>query len=78
MKIQLQSACSSNQPAAECLIRKPTNYSVNGLQLWIFRESITQLVGYRNKHFTVGGFSEQALSSWWIFGKITSLLVAFY
>ena len=34
---------------------------------WMFGKSISQLVVSRNKHFLVGGFSEQALRSWWIF-----------
>jgi len=44
---------------------------------WVFGTSTLQLVDYWNKHFAVGGFSQQALSSFWIFGTSTSKLVDF-
>jgi len=44
--------------------------------IWIavgefFRKRIWQLVDYLNKYFAVGGFSELALRSWWIFREST-------
>jgi len=54
-----------------------THQLENGFQLVDFRESISQLVGYRNKHFEVGGFSEQALRSWSVIETSTLPLVEF-
>ena len=56
-KIQeLQSAWSNNPPTAKCLFRKPTKYSVNGCWcFFFFRESISQVVDFPDKHLTVGG-----------------------
>jgi len=34
-------------------------------------------VGFWIKHFAVGGFLDQALCSWWVFGSSTLQLVDF-
>jgi len=54
-----------NPPTVKCFFLKSTNCNTFALLL----------VGFRIKHFAVGGLSEQALCSWLVIGTSTLQLV---
>jgi len=64
---------NENPPTAKSLILKPSNCSVNGLQLVEFLEKKQPI-----KPFSEGGGLKKALHTWRIFRITTSQLVDFY